>query len=201
MEASFDSLDQILQDLSSYIRKLKKNKQYYSIVRLISQFINLAKNYNLNVSEYEYYLEKYSQEERSSHDLSPQEIDVLLSSYEERLRTIINYTPLSVENSDYAENEDKPEILGNKEKLGKTEKVGKAEMVVNAETIRDFSAEKTKNVLRKAPPQSEQEEENVFNQVIDDVLNETADNEKVEVFPLKDLAIKTPFPSPKKTEN
>ncbi|MHA1777759.1 hypothetical protein DRQ05_00435 [bacterium] len=164
-----DSLNQILQDFSSYILKLKKKKQYYSIVRLISRFMHVAQELNLDVTEFEYYLEKYSQEERTEKDMTPQEIDVLLSSYEDRLKESIRNNPQST----------------------KKESVAESSLVEYSQTEKIMTG-KPQNIKTKISAASS-DEEHVFNQIVDDVLNENSEEKVIPVFPLKNLAINRPF--------
>ncbi len=88
-----DSIDLFNQDFFSKIRSLKKAGQYYTLTRLLAGFIKSAQQAGISVSEYEYYLQKYYKAEKTENDLQPQEIDAMLSAYDDRFKSILNHAP------------------------------------------------------------------------------------------------------------
>lgn len=106
MSKTVDTIDYLHQDFFSHIRRLKKNGQFYSLSRLIAGFIRSAQEFNINVSEYEYILQKYYDAEWTPKDMRPQEIDVLVASYQERLQSILDHTPKEYDPTVFVTNED-----------------------------------------------------------------------------------------------
>jgi hypothetical protein len=93
-----DSVDIILADFASYLRKLKRNHAYASIHILADYFISIARCFTITISEYAYFLDKYQSSELTDADLSQTDIVTYLKSLIDRLEgvtgTIFNSSDL-----------------------------------------------------------------------------------------------------------
>ncbi|MHA1673216.1 MAG: hypothetical protein ACTSYI_06270 [Promethearchaeota archaeon] len=103
-----DSIDLFNQDFFSKIRSLKKAGQYYTLTRLLAGFIRSAQEASINVSEYEFYLQKYYKAEKTENDLQPQEIEALLSAYDDRFKSILDHSPPKLDIATFVSTESSP---------------------------------------------------------------------------------------------
>jgi len=83
-----DSVDIILADFASYLRKLKRDKAFASIHILADYFISIASCFTITTSEYEYFLDKYRGSELGDTDLSQTTIVIYLKSLIDRLEGV-----------------------------------------------------------------------------------------------------------------
>ncbi len=172
------------QDFYSQIHRLKKQGQFYTLTRLVAGFIRTANDYNLDVSEYEYWLTKYYKAERTEKDMLPHEIDVLLASYEDRLRTIIRYQPIEQRSNKSSQR------LSSSPNDQKSSRLSNSSELIN-ETINLASSSASNSVDNSISSTifTSNEDEKMINSIVEKVLDESSED-FVEVDSLKKFSLK-----------
>ncbi|MCF2139952.1 MAG: hypothetical protein K9W44_07850 [Candidatus Lokiarchaeota archaeon] len=184
MSENQDTMEFFNQDFYSQIHRLKKQGQFYTLTRLVAGFIRTANDYNLDVSEYEYWLTKYYKAERTEKDMLPHEIDVLLASYEDRLRTIIKYQPI-----EHRSNKSSSTLPISLNKQKSSHLLNSSDFADYSNNLDSSSASNSLDNSTSSTIFTSNEDEQMINSIVDKVLNESS-KDFVEVDSLKKFSLK-----------